>query len=286
MPISSSSAIHAVGQVGVWRGGGLLSPEIASSVEKLGYGALWIGGSPAADLAIAEELLDATEHLTIATGIVNIWTAPAVEIAESFHRLEQKHPGRFVLGIGIGHRESQGDTYQKPYAALVAYLDALDEAGVPAERRVISALGPKTLKLAAERAGGTHPYMTTPAHTRFSREIVGDDILVAPEQRLILSADQDEARAAGRRFLSRYLSLANYRRTLESHGFTAVDLDDGATDEAVDALTPHGTADQLAEAVRGHLDAGANHVCVQVLPAREDPLETLRPLAAALGLSA
>lgn len=286
MSVSTASAIQTVGQVGVWRGGGLLTPEIASSVEKLGYGALWIGGSPAADLAIAEELLDATEHLTIATGIVNIWTAPADDVAASFHRLEQKHPGRFLLGIGIGHREAQGDTYQKPYAALVAYLDALDDAGVPAERRVISALGPKTLKLAAERAAGTHPYMTTPAHTRFARDIVGDGSLIAPEQRLILSEDQDEARAAGRRFLSRYLNLSNYRRTLESHGFTAADLDDGATDEAVDALTPHGTATQLAEVVRGHLDAGANHVCVQVLPTREDPLEALRPLATELGLSA
>ncbi|MGM7671638.1 LLM class F420-dependent oxidoreductase [Microbacterium sp. A93] len=286
MPISPSSAIQSVGQVGVWRGGSLLTPEIASSIEKLGYGALWIGGSPAADLNIAEELLDATEHLTIATGIVNIWTAPAASVAASFHRLEQTHPGRFLLGIGIGHREAQGDTYQKPYAALVAYLDALDDAGVPAERRVISALGPKTLKLAAERAAGTHPYMTTPTHTRFAREVVGDDSLIAPEQRLILNTDQDEARAAGRRFLSRYLGLSNYRRTLESHGFAAADLDDGATDAAVDALTPHGTAAQLATTVRGHLDAGANHVCVQVLPASDDPLETLRPLAIELGLSA
>lgn len=287
MPISSSSsAVQAVGPIGVWRASGLLTPDIASSIEKLGYSTLWIGGSPAADLAGAEELLDATEHLTVATGIVNIWTAPAVEIAESFHRLEKTHPGRFLLGIGIGHREAQGETYQKPYAALVAYLDALDDAGVPAERRVVSALGPKTLKLAAERAAGTHPYMTTPTHTRFAREIVGDDTLIAPEQRLILSTDQEEARAAGRRFLSRYLSLSNYRRTLESHGFTASDLDDGATDAAVDALAPHGTATQLAEVVRGHLDAGANHVCVQVLPAREDPLEALRPLARELGLSA
>lgn len=286
MPLTSSPAIQAVGQVGVWRAGGLLTPDIASSVEKLGYGALWIGGSPAADLTGAEELLNATEHLTIATGIVNIWTAPAEEVAASFHRLDRTHPGRFLLGIGIGHREALGDTYQKPYAALVAYLDALDEAGVPAERRIISALGPKTLALAAERAAGTHPYMTTPTHTRFARETVGDDVLVAPEQRLILSTDQEAARAAGRSFLSRYLSLSNYRRTLESHGFTAEDLDDGATDAAVDGLTPHGTATQLAAKVHGHLDAGADHVCVQVLPAREDPLETLRPLAYELGLPA
>ncbi|MGO2097051.1 MAG: TIGR03620 family F420-dependent LLM class oxidoreductase [Candidatus Microbacterium stercoravium] len=284
MPLPSSATTPTLGQVGVWRGGGILTPEMASSIEKLGYSALWLGGSPAADLQIAEDLLDATEHLTVATGIVNIWTAPAPQVAESFHRLERTHPGRFLLGIGIGHREAQGETYQKPYAALVAYLDALDAAGVPADRRVISALGPKTLKLSAERAAGTHPYLTTPTHTRCARAAVGDGPLVAPEQRLILDTDADAARAAGRRFLARYLGLTNYRRTLERHGFTSDDLEDGATDEAVDALTPHGSAAQLAAVIRGQLDAGADHVCAQVLPARADPLETLGPLASELGL--
>lgn len=274
----------SLGNVGLWRGGGLLTPEIVVAAERLGYGTVWIGGSPATDLAIAEELLDATSEIKVATGIVNIWTAPATEIAASFHRLEKTHPGRFILGVGIGHRENQGDVYQKPYSALVEYLDVLDAEGVPAERRMISALGPRTLRLAAERSAGTHPYMTTPTHTRFAREIVGPEVLIAPEQRLVPGIDADAARAVGRTFLSRYLSLSNYRRTLEQHGFTASDLDDGATDEAVDALTPHGSAADLAAAVRGHLDAGADHVCVQVLPAREDPIPTLEQLAVKLGL--
>ncbi|MCH1883892.1 LLM class F420-dependent oxidoreductase [Agrococcus sp. ARC_14] len=285
-PAAPAPAAPALGRVGFWRGGGLLTPELAAAVERLGYGTIWIGGSPEADLEIAEQLLDATEHVTIATGIVNIWKSPAAEVAASFHRLEQAHPGRFLLGVGIGHREAIGDTYQKPYAALVEYLDTLDAEGVPAERRVIAALGPRTLALAAERAAGTHPYMTTPTHTRFARDIVGPDTLIAPEQRLVPNTDPVAARASARAFLDRYLALSNYRRTLESHGFTAAELDDGATDAAVDALAPHGTPAELAAAVRGQLDAGADHVCVQLLPASEDPLPALEALAGELGLRA
>lgn len=282
--MNAPAAKPNLGRVGFWRGGALLTPEITAAAERLGYGTVWIGGSPAADLALAEELLDATSNIKIATGIVNIWTAPAAEIAASFHRLEKAHPGRFVLGIGIGHRENQGDVYQKPYSALVDYLDVLDAEGVPAERRMISALGPRTLRLAAERSAGTHPYMTTPTHTRFARDIVGPDVLIAPEQRLVHDIDTDAARSVGRKFLSRYLALSNYRRTLEQHGFTASDLDDGATDDAVDALTPHGAIAELAASVRGHLDAGADHVCVQILPPKLDPIPVLETLAEELGL--
>lgn len=274
----------AFGRLGFWRGGPLLSPELAAAAERLGYGAVWIGGSPPADLELAEQLLEATESITIATGIVNIWTADAVEVARSFHRLEQAHPGRFVLGIGIGHRESQGELYQKPYSALVDYLDVLDAEGVPAQRRLIAALGPRTLRLAAERSAGTHPYMSTPAHTRFAREIMGPDALVAPEQRLVPDIDPASAREKARGFLKRYLGLRNYRSMLETHGFTAAELDEGATDAAVDALAPHGTAAELAAAARGHLDAGADHVCVQFLPQRDDPLPALTALAAELEL--
>lgn len=285
-PAAASPSVPQLGRVGVWRSASFLTPETAAGIERLGYGTVWIGGSPDATLELAEQVLDATERVTVATGIVNIWKAPATEVAASFHRLEEQHPNRFMLGIGIGHREAQGEQYQKPYAALMEYLDVLDAEGVPIDRRVISALGPQTLRLSVKRAAGTHPYMTTPAHTRFAREIVGPEALVAPEQRLVLNENVAEARATAREFLARYLSLANYRRTLESHGFTAADLDNGATDEAVDALVPHGTAAHLAEAVRGHLDAGASHVCVQMLPAREDPLDALAALASELGLPA
>ncbi|WP_092915342.1 LLM class F420-dependent oxidoreductase [Agrococcus baldri] len=280
---TSSAVTPDLGRIGFWRGGPMLTPGMAAAVERLGYGTIWIGGSPTADLGIAEQLLGATEHVTIATGIVNIWTAPAAEVADSYHRLEQAHPGRFLLGIGIGHRE-RNDDYRKPFAALVDYLDDLDAAGVPVSRRVIAALGPRTLRLAADRAAGTHPYMTTPQHTRFARETVGPDVLIAPEQRLVPSTDAAAARESARGFLDRYLSLSNYRRTLESRGFSAAELDDGATDAAVDALAPHGTPAELAAAVQGHLDAGADHVCVQLLPQRDDPLPGLEALAGELGL--
>ncbi|GAA1465791.1 LLM class F420-dependent oxidoreductase [Microbacterium thalassium] len=284
MATTSSPAAQALGRFGLWRRGALLTPELAAQAEGLGYTAVWIGGSPDADLVIAEQLLDATERLAVATGIVNIWTSPAEEVAASFHRLERTHPGRFLLGIGIGHREALGERYQKPYAALTSYLDVLDAEGVPAERRVISALGPRTLKLAAERSAGTHPYMTTPVHTRFARDIVGPGGLIAPEQRLAPDLDVAAARATAREFLSRYLALTNYRRTLESHGFTTAELENGATDDAVDALVPHGTPADLAAALRAHLEAGADHVCIQVLPASEDPLPALAALAGELGL--
>lgn len=143
-----------LGQFGVWRHAGGLAPEVGAAIESAGYGAIWIGGSPPADLDVAERLLDATSTITVATGIVNIWTAPADEIATSFHRLEARHPGRFLLGIGVGHPEQPGLNYSKPYAALVEYLDALDAAGVPAGRRVLAALGPKVLELSAARAAG------------------------------------------------------------------------------------------------------------------------------------
>lgn len=284
MTTTSQAAAPTFGRVGLWRAAVLLTPELATAVERLGYGTIWIGGSPAADLRIAEQLLDATEHVTITTGIVNIWQSPAAEVAASFHRLEQRHPGRFVLGIGIGHREALGDQYEKPYAALVTYLDTLDAEGVPAQRRLVSALGPRTLRLSAERSLGTHPYLTTPAHTRFARDIVGPGTLVAPEQRLVPTTDAALARETSRAFLARYLTLANYRRTLESHGFTAAELDDGATDAAVDALAPHGTPAELAKTVQGHLDAGADHVCVQLLPATADPQPDLEALASELDL--
>lgn len=274
----------ALGSVGFWRFRSALTPQQAATAERLGYGAVWIGGSPTSDLDVVRDMLEATERITIATGIVNIWTAPAAEVASSYHRLEQEHPGRFLLAIGIGHRENQGEVYQKPFAALEEYLDVLDAEGVPAARRIVSALGPRTLKLAAERSIGTHPYMTTPQHTRYAREVSGPDAVIAAEQRLVPDTDAARARTSGREFLKRYLALRNYRRTLESHGFTAAKLDGGATDAAVDALTPHGTTAELAAAVQGHLDAGADHVCVQFLPGADDPTGPMTALAEELGL--
>jgi probable F420-dependent oxidoreductase len=273
-----------VGRYGIWQRRQALSPEFAVEAEALGYGAIWIGSSPPGDLALAEALLDATDRIVIATGIVNMWATPAQEVAPSYHRLADKHPGRFLLGVGIGHPE-QASQYRSPYATMVAYLDTLDEAGVPVAGRALAALGPKALRLAADRTAGAHPYLTTPEHTREARETVGG-VLLAPEQKVVLDTDPVRARAIGRPVVDRpYLHLVNYRSNLLRLGWTEADLDDGGSDALIDALVAHGDAETLAARLTAHLDAGADHVCAQVLTAEgADPLPALRELSAALGL--
>ncbi|WP_009475127.1 LLM class F420-dependent oxidoreductase [Rhodococcus sp. JVH1] len=274
-----------LGQFGVWRHAGGLAPEVGAAIESAGYGAIWIGGSPPADLDIAERLLDATSTITVATGIVNIWTAPADEVATSFHRLEARHPGRFLLGIGVGHPEQPGLNYSKPYAALVEYLDALDGAGVPAGRRVLAALGPKVLELSAARAAGAHPYLTTPQHTREARELLGPGPVIAPEQKVVLDTDPERARPIGRSAVEDpYLHLRNYVNNLKRLGYTDEQIENGGSDDLIDALVAHGDTQYVAGRLREHLDAGADHVAIQVLPAGDDPVPALRELAGALGL--
>ncbi|HWD04691.1 MAG TPA: LLM class F420-dependent oxidoreductase [Amycolatopsis sp.] len=265
-----------LGKIGIWRSATQTNGEFAAEVEKLGYGTMWLGGSPGGDLAIVEELLDATEHLVVATGIVNIWADAPEPIAKAFHRIEGKHPGRFLLGIGAGHPEAT-QQYTKPYAALVDYLDALDAAGVPRESRVLAALGPKVLKLAGERTAGAHPYLTTPEHTRTAREILGDGAVLAPEQKVVLDTDVARAREVGRKTVQFYLRLSNYTANLRKLGFTDEDLADGGSDRLVDALALHGDAATIATGVRAHLEAGAGHVNIQVLG--EDPFPAYRALA-------
>ncbi|MDH6287496.1 MULTISPECIES: LLM class F420-dependent oxidoreductase [Rhodococcus] len=274
-----------LGQFGVWRHAGGLAPDVGAAIESAGYGAIWIGGSPPADLDVAERLLDATSTITVATGIVNIWTAPADEVATSFHRLEARHPGRFLLGIGVGHPEQPGLNYSKPYAALVEYLDALDAAGVPAGRRVLAALGPKVLELSAARAAGAHPYLTTPQHTREARELLGPGPVIAPEQKVVLDTDPERARPIGRSAVENpYLHLRNYVNNLKRLGYTDEQIENGGSDDLIDALAAHGDTQYVAGRLREHLDAGADHVAIQVLPAGDDPVPALRELAGALGL--
>jgi probable F420-dependent oxidoreductase len=202
-----------------------VTPEQAQEIDRLGYGTLWVTGSPAAELSFAEPLLESTAALTVATGIVNIWTAHAKTVAESFHRINTAHPGRFVLGIGAGHPEHT-EQYRKPYHALVDYLDELDEYGVPANQRVLAALGPRVLRLAADRAAGAHPYNTTPEHTAQAREIIGPNALLAPEHKVLPVADAEEALAVGRKVLNtyNYLNLTNYVNNFKRLGFTDADL--------------------------------------------------------------
>jgi probable F420-dependent oxidoreductase len=274
-----------LGRIGMWRRRDQLTPRLAKDVEALGYGAIWIGGSPPGDLFLAQELLDATDHLAVATGIVNMWATPATEAAASYHRVAAAHPGRFLLGVGIGHPEATQE-YRSPFDTIVDYLDVLDAEGVPVEARVLAALGPKVLALAAERSAGAHPYLTTPAHTRLAREILGDGPLLAPEQKVVVGADPGAARALGRPAVDRpYLHLRNYTSNLKRLGWTDADLADGGSDALIDALVVHGDAATVAAGLTAHLDAGADHVCLQLLTAPDaDPLPGLRALAGALQL--
>ncbi|MFQ6324580.1 LLM class F420-dependent oxidoreductase [Nocardia sp. CWNU-33] len=269
-------AIEQLGRFGVWRDYTGFAPEQARELEELGYGTLWLGSSPPAELSEVETLLDATESITVATSIVNIWSAPAKQVAESFHRIEARFPGRFLLGLGAGHPEQAGN-YSKPYDALVDYLDELDEAGVPKQQRALAALGPRVLKLAADRTAGALPYLVTPAHTASARQVLGADALLATEHKVVLDTDPVRARATARPRVEFYLDLQNYVANLRRLGFGDEDLAKPGSDRLYDALVAHGAADSIADQLGAHLRAGADHVVVQVLDA--DSQQTLRALA-------
>lgn len=274
-----------LGTYGIWRHAGGLDAALAVEAERLGYGAIWVGGSPRGDLALVEEMLAATDGIAVATGIVNMWATPADEVAASYHRIEGRFPGRFLLGVGIGHPEATSD-YRRPYATIVDYLDRLDAGGVPQAGRALAALGPKVLALSAERTAGAHPYLTTPEHTREARGLLGEGVLLAPEHKVVLDTDPERARSIGRPVVEKpYLGLVNYTSNLLRLGWTEDDIAGGGSDRLIDALVAHGTADAVAARLREHLDAGADHVCAQLLtPGLADPLPGLTELAAALGL--
>lgn len=270
-----------LGTYGVFGRG--VTPAQAKDIEALGYGAVWVGGSPPAELDWVEPILDATTTLQLATGIVNIWTADAGPVAESFQRIEAAHPGRFLLGIGVGHPEAH-QAYRKPVEALTEYLDKLDEYGVPRDRRVVAALGPKVLKLSADRSAGAHPYLTTPEHTAHAREVIGAEAFLAPEHKVVLTTDAEEARAVGRKALDIYLNLANYVNNWKRLGFSDEDVAKPGSDRLVDAVVAHGTVDAIAARLKQHLDAGADHVPVQVLTGADKLVPALAELAGPLGL--
>ena len=253
-----------LGRFGVWHQTHKWGPELAAGVEQAGYGAIWLGASPTADLRDAEVLLASTNSAVVGTSIVNMWKDDATAVAESYHRLESEHPGRFVLGVGIGHPERTRE-YKSPYETIVDYLDVLDEAKVPAERRMLAALGPRVLKLSAARTAGALPYLTTPEHTRQAREILGSGVLLAPEQKVVLETDEEIARSVARDYLASYLQLSNYASNLKRLGYSDHDIADGGSDDLVDALVLHGTAVEIAEGLNAHLEAGADQVVIQQL---------------------
>jgi probable F420-dependent oxidoreductase len=275
-----------LGRYGVWLGSRSITPDLAKQIESLGYGAAWIGGSPDADLKWVEPALAQTSSLQLATGIINIWSSPAAEVAESYHRIENDYPGRFLLGIGIGHPEHTQE-YRKPYDALVDYLDTLDGASVPTSRRVLAALGPKVLALSAERSAGAHPYLTTPEHTAQARELIGNSVFLAPEHKVVLTTDADEAREIGRQTVEFYLGLSNYVNNWRRLGFSDNDVRKPGSNKLIDAVVAYGTPEAIAARLNEHLEAGADHVAIQVLGGwpEDKLLAALGELAGPLGLA-
>lgn len=254
------------GTHGVWAGVSEISTEQAQQIEKLGYGTIWLGGSPPT-LSPARNLLAATDSIRVATGITNIWNTDATEIAEQYAALEVDFPGRFLLGVGVGHPEAVAE-YKSPYDSMVAYLDALDAGGVPKDRRVIAALGPRMLRLAGERSLGSHPYLVPPAHTEYARKILGPGAFLAPEHKIVLTEDAAHARSVGRPFVDQpYLHLQNYTNNLKRFGYTDADLANGGSDALIDELVIHGSADYIRERLDEHLARGADHVAIRVLGA-------------------
>jgi probable F420-dependent oxidoreductase len=260
-----------------------VTPQQAKEIEALGYGAVWVGGSPPAELDWVEPILEKTTTLQVATGIVNIWTAAPGPVSESFHRIEKAYPGRFLLGIGVGHPEAHTE-YRKPIDALTDYLDKLDEYGVPKNRRVVAALGPRVLKLSAERSAGAHPYLTTPEHTAKAREILGPSAFLAPEHKVVLTTDAEKARAIGRKALAIYLNLTNYVSNWKRLGFSDDDVRAPGSDRLVDAFVAYGTPDDIVKRLNEHIAAGASHVPVQVLGKQDELIPALAELAGPLGL--
>jgi len=263
--------------------------DVAAELDELGYTALWIPDIGGPVLASVEHLLAATKQAVIATGILNLWMHEPSDVAAWYGSVTKTHGERFLLGIGCSHAplidSKEPGRYRKPLAATRAFLDAIDatENPVPAENRVLAALGPKMLELSATRARGAHPYLVTPDHTRTAREVLGDGPLLLPEQTVFLADSRDDARAVGTPWLSAYLGLPNYANNLLRSGFTQDDID-SVSDRLFDAIIAWGDEDAIARRVDEHKQAGADHVCIQALSAdqREFPREQWRRLAAAL----
>ena len=243
------------------------SLNVAAELESLGYGALWSSGGFDPGLsATFGRLLASTTRVPVASGIVSMWAGAPADIGPAVTDLEARFPGRFLLGIGASHAPLVTD-YTRPYSHMVGYLDALDalETPVPMERRALAALGPRMLELAAGRAAGAHPYFVPVEHTARARSILGRAPLLAPEVAVVLETDPVAARALAREYASLYLGLPNYTQNLRTLGFGDEDIDGGGSDRLIDAIVPWGDAATITDRIRSHHDAGADHVCLQVI---------------------
>jgi probable F420-dependent oxidoreductase len=261
----------------------------AQELEGLGFGSVWIGGSPPDDLLLPEALLAATSRLVVGTSIVDIWRSDGPRLAASHVRIQGQFPGRFYLGVGSGHApaaEQMGLLYEKPLTRLRTFLtEKLSE--VPPAERMIAALGPKTLAAARDLTAGALPYLMPPAHTAQAREIVGRDRLLIPEQKVFLGADRAQAHEVARRMARSYLALPNYTNALRRFDLTEADLSGEGSDRFLDQAVIWGDDEAIRAGIDAHLAAGANHVAIQVLPADPTdhlPREEWRRLAKLLSL--
>ena len=274
-----------LGKIGVWTSyrpfGIERAGEAAKLLEQLGYSAWWLGGSP--HVRDVRPILEATSTLVAATGILNVWINDPAETAAADAAVRGEFPGRFMLGIGIGHPEATSD-YRRPLTSLRAFLDGLDRAPEPppVDGRCLAALRPKMRELAGERTAGIHSYFVPVEHTRAAREGLGPGKLLAPEVACVVDTDPERARAVARDYAKLYLGLRNYTQNLLDFGFGESDIADGGSDRLIDAVVPHGSAEQIAAVVQAHLDAGADHVCVQPLGEQGIPRESWTALANAL----
>lgn len=284
-----------LGRVGIW------SSELrtdttadagaaAAAVEEMGYGTLWIpGGAGGPILERVEEALATTSRIVVATGILNVWGHEPDEVRAGWTRIEERHPGRFMLAIGIGHRrlvdQDAPGRYRKPLETMTRFLDGLDAGTdpVPPDRRMIAALGPTMLELARERTAGSHSYFVPTAHTAMARAALGPDLLLAPELSVTLQSDREADLRAAHEFMELYLTLQNYTNTLRRLGFDEPDLSGQGSERLADAVVAGGGLEGIKRAVAAHHHAGADHVCLQVVPRTSDepPLAAWRELAAA-----
>jgi probable F420-dependent oxidoreductase len=273
------------GEYGTWTSFRAIGEEnaaaAAAATEAAGLSTFWLGGSPR--LAQARPLLEGSEKLTVATSVVNIWSYDPADLVREYAELEADFPGRVCVGIGVGHPEATSD-YKRPLSALEGFLDGVDGSadGIPVERRILAALGPKMLAMSARRSLGTIPYFSSVDHTRFARQTVGPEALVIPEVAYVLDEDVERARATARAYAKLYLGLRNYTNALLEHGFEQADIEDGGSDRLIDHVIPHGSAADVAAAVRAHREAGADHVALQALGADGVPADEWAALAAAL----
>jgi probable F420-dependent oxidoreductase len=295
-----NSALMTLGPIGIWTAQfdshtAAKVREAAAELEELGFGAIWFPESVGREsLTQAALLLGSTNQIFIATGIANIYARDPITTAAAQKTLVEAYPGRFVLGLGVSHiplvEQLRGHSYGKPVPSMRAYLDGMDRApyraAAPSEKpvRVLAALGPQMLRLAAERADGAHSYFVPPEHSARARDLLGRDQLLAVEQAVVLETDPVKAREVARAHTSRYLALPNYVNNLRRFGFADADLADGGSDRLVDAIVAWGDMTAVVDRVRAHQSAGANHVCIQVLTPDPQalPIQQWCEIAAAL----